>query len=123
MEDIGTVGAFKKIAADIGRGRRAVVAGVTQVLGVIRITAVSGDVVALHPQARVILRRRRIIGPAVRPVTVDAKTPFFGAVRGKTRAVGIGSLRLVFFSERLQALEGSGQSMQPLFCCGPVQDG
>ena len=87
MEDLGAVGSLQKIGADIGRRRSAVVTGITQVLGIVRITAVTGDVVPLHPQAREILHRRAVVRPAVRPVAIDAGAALVGTVRRKSRTV------------------------------------
>jgi hypothetical protein len=62
-------------------------AGVAQVLGVVRVAAIGSDVVLFDPQPRVVANRLVIVCPAVRPVAIDAKTLFFSAVGGKTRAV------------------------------------
>ena len=87
MEYLGAVAALQKIAADVGLRRAAVVTGVTQVLGVVRVAAVARQVVLLDPQARVVARRLIVVGPAVRPVAIDAGPLLVGGVRGKAGAV------------------------------------
>jgi hypothetical protein len=87
VENFSAIAALLEIGTDIGLRGRGIVAGITKVFGIVRVAAVAGQIGLLDPQARVIAARLVVVGPAVRPVAVDAESPFLDAVRGKTRAV------------------------------------